>query len=514
MRKNYSLFLILFMACSIGFAQEKIDYSVISKLKDEEFKRSQVMDILFNLTDVSGPRLTGSGNLAHAQEWAVKQLSDWGMVNAKTEAWGGFGKGWEIEKSYLAMTVPYYQPLIAVPKAWTGSTNGLVKAQAVLMKVDSVQDLDAFKGKLAGKIVVIYSSNEVKLGLKPEASRYTAEELRKIYMDESVEPDDDPPFDVAKFRAARAMRKKINAMLADENPALILSARGGTMGTLRTSNGASFATDAKPAIAEMEMGNEHFNRLIRLLQAKKDVQLEAEVKTKFLDKDTMQYNVVAEIAGTDKNLKSEVVMLGAHLDSWHSATGATDNATGCAVMMEAMRILKTLDVKPRRTIRIALWSGEEQGLYGSKGYVKNHFANPDSMVLKPEHAKLSAYYNLDNGGGRIRGIYLQGNDGLRSLFEAWLEPFKDLDVTTVTARGTGSTDHISFDEVGLPGFQFIQDPMDYDTKTHHTNMDTYDRVQKGDLEQAAVVVASVVYHTAMRDGMLLRKPLPKAKEKK
>jgi carboxypeptidase Q len=285
------------------------------------------------------------------------------------------------------------------------------------------------------------------------------------------------------------------------------------MGTMRTSNGASYATDATPALPEMEMNSEHFNRLVRLLQAKKDVELEAEVKTKFNDRDTLQYDVVAEIPGTDKNLKSELVMLGAHLDSWHSATGTTDNGAGSAVMMEVMRLLKTLDVKPRRTIRLALWSGEEQGLLGSRGYVKNHFASPDSMVLKPEHSKLSAYYNLDNGAGRIRGIYLQGNDALRSIFETWLAPFKDLGVTTVTARNTGGTDHLSFDAVGLPGFQFIQDPLDYETKTHHTNMDTYDRAPKEDLEQAAIIIAAIVYQTAMRDEKLARKPLPKPKPK-
>jgi carboxypeptidase Q len=508
---------IIFILIAFSFlhvqAQEKIDYSLISQLKDEEFNRSQVMDILSNLTDVSGPRLTGSSNLKKAQEYAVKQLTDWGMVNTKSEAWGTFGKGWEIEKSYLAMTVPYYQTLIATPKAWTSSTNGPIKGQAVLMRVDSVQDLDAFKGKVAGKIVVLYSSIDIKPGSKPDFTRYTDEELQKISMDEHMVADDEPPFDVTKFRGLRTMRKKIYAMLLDEKPVLILSARGGTMGTMATTNGASYATDAKPAQPEMEMNGEHFNRLVRLLQAKKDVELEAEVKTKFNDRDTLQYDVVAEIPGTDKNLKSELVMLGAHLDSWHSATGTTDNAAGSAVMMEVMRLLKTLDLKPRRTIRLALWSGEEQGLFGSRGYVKNHFASPDTMVLKPEHSKLSAYYNLDNGTGRIRGIYLQGNDALRSTFEAWLEPFKDLGVTTVTARNTGGTDHLSFDEVGLPGFQFIQDPMDYDTKTHHTNMDTYDRAQKEDLEQAAIVIASVVYQTAMKDEKLGRKPLPKPKPK-
>jgi hypothetical protein len=504
--------LLTLTAICASAQSEKIDYQTISKIKDEGLNHSQVMETMFSLTDVSGPRLTGSVNLKNAQEWAKKQMADWGLDNAQIEPWGGFGKGWEIDKAYLAMTAPYYQQLIAVPKAWTPGTAGTIASQAVLVKVDSVGDFEKYKGKLGGKIVVLYSSVDIKPGLKPEVKRYTEDELKDLYMDKTVvedAPDGRGPVDMAQMRAARALRPKISAFLIKEGAGLILSCRGGTMGTLNTTNGASYATDAKPVLPEMEMSGEHFNRLIRLLEAKKEVGLEAEIKTRFTDQDTMQYNVIAEIPGTDKTLKSELVMLGAHMDSWHSATGATDNAAGCAVMMEAMRILKKIDAKPRRTIRVALWSGEEQGLLGSRGYVKNHFANPETMELKPEHTKLSAYYNLDNGAGRIKGIYLQGNDALRSLFEAYLEPFRDMGATTITSRNTGSTDHVSFDRVGLPGFQFIQDPLDYGTKTHHTNMDTYDRIPKNDLMQASVIVASIVYHTAMRDEQLTRKSLPK-----
>jgi hypothetical protein len=512
------LLAVLFLACLSVATQaqtEKIDYSTISRIKDEGFNHSQVMETMFNLTDVSGPRLTGSANLKNAQEWARKQMTDWGLEHAQLEAWGGFGRGWEIQKAYLAMTAPYYQELIAVPKAWTPGTNGLIGSQAVLVKIDSVGDFEKYKGKLTGKIVVLYASVDVKPGTKPEVKRYTDDELKDLYMDKSVvdEGESRGPGDAAQFRLMRQLRPKISAFLIKENVGLILTCRGGTMGTLNTTNGASYATDAKPVLPEMEMSGEHFNRLIRMLEAKKDVSLEAEIKTQFTSQDTMQYNVIAEIPGTDKNLKSDVVMIGAHLDSWHSATGATDNAAGCAVMMEVVRILKAIDAKPRRTIRIALWSGEEQGLLGSRGYVKNHFANPETMELKPEHAKLSAYYNLDNGAGRIKGIYLQGNDGLRPVFESWLEPFRDMGATTITTRNTGSTDHIPFDRVGIPGFQFIQDPLDYGTKTHHTNMDTYDRIQKNDLMQASVVIASIAYHTANRDENLLRKQLPKAANK-
>ena len=515
--KNYICIPLLFVLTSekLKAQQEKVDLVNVSQIKDEAFNRSKVMDILFNLTDVSGPRLTGSVNLKNAQEWARKQLEDWGMVNAKLELWGGFGKGWEVQKSYVAMTVPYYQELIGIPKAWTPGTNGLVHAAAVLLKAENEEELEKFKGKLECKIVILPSTAEIKPGIKPEFTRYTDEELKNLYLDKNIAPDpDDNTFDRAKYRAMRTFRQKRSEFLIAEKPLAVAGARGGTMGAYWTSNGASYAVDAKPVLPELEMSSEHVNRLARLLDAGKTVELELEIKTAFNDKDTLQYNVTAEIPGTDKSLKNEVVMIGAHLDSWHAATGATDNAAGSAVMMEVMRILKTLDMKPRRTIRVALWSGEEQGLLGSKGYVKNHFADPDAMALKPEHKNLSAYYNLDNGGGKIRGIYLQGNDALRPVFEAWLEPFHDLGATTVTTRNTGGTDHLSFDAVGLPGFQFIQDEMDYDTKTHHTNMDTYDRIQKADLMQCAAVIASFVYNTAMRDEKLTRKPLPKPKAEK
>ncbi|MEO5571990.1 MAG: M20/M25/M40 family metallo-hydrolase [Bacteroidia bacterium] len=507
-------FLFVLTTVNLKAQNEKVDLSIVSKIKDEAFNRSKVMDILFNLSDVSGPRLTGSANLKNAQELARKQLQDWGMVNANLELWGGFGKGWEIQKSYMAMTVPYYQQLSGTPKAWTPGTNGPVHAAATLLKADNEEELEKYKGKLEGKIIVIASGTEIKPGLKPEFKRYSDEELKNLYLDKSIASDlNENNFDRAKYRAVRSFRQKRSEFLIAEKALAVTGARGGAMGTYWTSNGASYAADAKPVLPELEMSPEHVNRLVRLLEAGKAVEIEMEIKTAFNDKDTLQYNVTAEIPGTDKNLKNEVVMMGAHLDSWHAATGATDNAAGCAVMMEVMRILKTLDLVPRRTIRIALWSGEEQGLLGSEGYVKNHFAEPGVMVLKPEHKNISAYYNLDNGGGKIRGIYLQGNDALRPMFEAWLEPFDDLGATTVTTRNTGGTDHLSFDAVGIPGLQFIQDEMDYDTKTHHTNMDTYDRIQKTDLMQCAAIIAFFVYNTAMRDEKLIRKPLPKPEKK-
>jgi carboxypeptidase Q len=519
MRFSITLLFAIFLS-NLQAQPETVDYQTISKIKDEGFNRSQVMETLFNVAEVCGPRLSGSAGLKKAEEWTRQRLESWGLQNAVIESWGGFGRGWEIRKAYVAMTAPYYQQLIAVPKAWTPGTNGPVSAPAVLVRIDSEADFEKYKGQLAGKIAVIASGAAIRPGLKPEFRRHTEEDLKDLYMDRHVHDDDDgeggggrTPAELAQLRLQRQLRQKMNAFLLEQAPAAVLSGRGGTMGTLNTSNGASYKTWSAPALPEMEMSTEHLLRLVRLLEAKKEVALELDIQTAFSDQDTVQYNVIAEIPGTDKNLKAELVMLGAHLDSWHAATGATDNAAGVAVMMEAVRILQAIEAKPRRTIRLALWSGEEQGLLGSRGYVKNHFADPETMELKPEHARLSAYYNLDNGHGRVRGIYLQGNDALRPVFEAWLEPFRDLGAATVTARNTGSTDHVAFDRVGLPGFQFIQDPLDYFSKTHHTNMDTYDRIQENDLMQAAVVIAAVVWQTAQREEKLPRKALPKVRPK-
>jgi Zn-dependent M28 family amino/carboxypeptidase len=310
------------------------------------------------------------------------------------------------------------------------------------------------------------------------------------------------------MRKQRALRSQINDLLIQENVGLILSNGRGTHGTFFTSNGASYAADAKAVAPEVEMSQEDYLRLLRLVKAGQKVEIEADIQTRFVDSDLTGYNVVAEIPGTDKKLKDQVVMIGAHLDSWHAATGATDNAAGSAVMMEAMRILKSIGFKPKRTIRMALWSAEEQGLYGSRNYVLKHFGDPKTMVLTPEQAKVSAYYNLDNGTGKIRGVYLQGNEAIAPIFKSWLAPFADLGATTLTPRNTGGTDHLSFDAVGIPGFQFIQDGIEYNTRTHHTNMDTYDRLIEDDLKQAATIVASFVYHSAQRADLLPRKPLP------
>jgi hypothetical protein len=496
-----------------AFAQETVDQAATQKIREEGLNHSKVMETAFYLTDVAGPRLAGSPGLKRAQDWAVNQLKTWGMVNSKLEPWGKFGKGWEVQKNYAAITVPYYHAIIAIPKAWTPGTNGAIKGEVVLVKADSVAELDKYKGKLAGKIVIFDTQNTIKRTFKPDAARYTDEELAEMEAAKPQAagprrsaPDANSPQFVAR-RKAMAMRAAISTFLVNEKVGLVLSMGRGTDGTVFTTNGASYADTAKTVAPELETSSEDYLRILRLVKAGKPVQLEADIKTEFFTADMQGYNVVAEIPGTDKKLKEQVIMIGGHLDSWHGATGATDNAAGSAVMMEAMRILKAIDFKPKRTIRIALWSSEEQGLYGSRGYVAAHFGDAKTMQLKPEQKTLDAYYNLDNGTGKIRGIYLQGDSAAGPLFKTWLEPFKDLGASTVTVSNTGGTDHLSFDAVGIPGFQFIQEGIDYNTRTHHSNQDTYDRLIEDDLKQAATIVASFVYNTSERKEMVPRKPL-------
>jgi hypothetical protein len=499
---------------------EKLDAAAIAKIRDEGMNRSKVMETAFYLTDVSGPRLAGSEGLTRANAWAKKRLTDYGLVNANIEPWGDFGRGWDIDKSYVAMAAPYYHAMIGVPKAWTPGTAGPVRKAVVYVNAKTEADLDKYKGQLRDKIILLPVATLPQPSFEPDAKRLTDDELQKMAdapaggAPTAANRPAAAPADADARRtamlAARALRQKMSDMLLAEGATAVLSPGRGTDGTVFTTNGAPYAADAKPVLPELEMSAEDQLRLIRLVEAGIPVEVEMETKTHFQTQDLKGYNVVAEIPGTDRKLKSEVVMLGGHLDSWHAATGATDNAAGCAVMMEAVRILKATGLKPRRTIRVALWGEEEEGLHGSRNYVKNHFADPATMQLKPDHEKLAAYFNLDNGGGKIRGIYAQGNEAVKPIFAAWLAPFNDLGATTVTLRNTGSTDHIAFDAVGLPGFQFIQDGLDYFARTHHSNADTYDRLVPDDLKQASVVVASFVYDAAMRDQKLPRKPLPAA----
>ena len=516
MRKHFFFFILisLFILPFTHAQDEKVDMEMVNKIRKEGLDNSKVMEIAMYLTDVSGPRLTASPGYMRAANWAKNKLTEWGLINANLEPWGEFGKGWEQTKCYVAVTSPYYWPLIAMPRAWTGSTPGKkpITGDVVLIKAKDTLELMKYAGTLKGKIVMTWSTASITPSFEPDGKRMADTTLEKMAKAEPGQPrqgqrgqqGNNPQ--MSQFLVQRRM----NDLLNKEKPALILTMNPrGTDGTIFVGSGGSYAKDADEAPASVMLSSDDYLRIQRLIDAGVPVKLEAFVKTKFYKEDLKGYNVIAEIPGTDPALKDELVMLGGHLDSWHAATGATDNAAGCAVMMEAVRILRATGFQPRRTIRIALWSGEEQGLHGSRNYVKNHFADPAKMEPTPEHAKVSAYYNIDNGTGKIRGVYLQGNKEAGPIFAKWLEPFKDLGAETITINNTSGTDHLAFDAVGIPGFQFIQDPIEYDTRTHHTNMDTWDHLIADDLKQVATIVASFVYHTSQRDQKIPRKEMPK-----
>lgn len=518
MRKFIAITLLATFTGLSASAQEKLNTDALNKIRTEGTRNSKVMDIAFHLTDANGPRLAGSPGYMRAANWAKSEMQKWGLSNTALEPWGEFGKGWELEKSYVAMTAPYYKPMIAYPKTWTKGTKGLKNAEVILIEAKDSVELEKYKGQLKNKVVIVYRPDTLKQTFKADAARYTDEELDKMAQAGPQQPRQQNQ-DTA---AARRMREqfarnqgpaqllnKIKDMADKEGAvAIVSSSPRGHDGTLFVQGGGTYTKGAPENFLDIMVTIEDYLTICRLVKNGVPVKMDVDVKTAFNEKDTQGYNVIAEIKGTDPTLKDEIVMLGAHLDSWQSATGATDNAAGSSVMMEVMRILKTLNIQPRRTIRIALWGGEEQGLLGSRGYVKNHFADPATMELKPEHGKVSAYFNIDNGTGKIRGIYLQGNDKVKDIFSQWLAPFNDMGAKTVTISNTGGTDHQSFDAVGIPGFQFIQDPIEYNTRTHHTNMDSYDHLIPDDLQQISVIVASFVYNAAMRDEKLPRKELP------
>jgi hypothetical protein len=508
-------------------AQERIDYDMVTRIRQEGFRRSQVMETASAITDGIGARLTGSPNMKKANEWTRDKLAEWGLANSHLESWGPFGRGWTYESVSVRMISPDDAELLALPKAWSPGTNGPIRGKVVLAKLTAVEDFEKQRGKLAGRIVLTDEMREVKPQEKPALERYDDKKLEELW--EYGAPALRSPYPPDEFRRRRDFRRALNKFLEEEKPLAVIDPGALDGGTFRVQQGGSWKKDEAIGVPALVMSVEHYGRIARLLAQKRDVELELDVRTRFFDDDPMSYNTIAEIPGTDRN--GQIVMLGGHLDSWHGGTGATDNAAGCAVAMEAVRILKALDARPRRTIRIALWSGEEQGLLGSEAYVMEHFASrpvPSDpkqredfslrrstapLTVKPDHAKLSAYFNVDNGTGKIRGIYAQENAAVVPIFEKWLEPLKDLGATTVTMRNTRGTDHESFDAVGLPAFQFVQDEVEYETRTHHTNQDVYERLQADDLIQASVVLATFVWQAAERDERLPRKPMPRVETK-
>lgn len=500
------LFLFICLTSSIYItAQEKIDYHAMQRIRQEGLQNSKVMEYMSYLCDIYSPRLAASPQYREAGKWTVTKLTELGLEKAALQPFGTLGIGWELKKFYAAMTSPQYMPMIAYPKAWTPGVNGLVSGNAILMDIKAESDLAAFKGKLKGAIVLTRGEQEVPLSTEPDAQRYSDEDLKKLQMAQDMGARS--PFfqQFAQMRAERDLQQKVAKFIKDEGAAVTLEPSRGKHGTIFVQSGGSYRKGSEMPLSQVVVAVEHYNRLVRILQKNIPVKIDLEIEVDFVTTDSLGYNVVAEIPGTDKKLKDEIVMLGGHFDTWHAGTGATDNSAGSAIALEAVRILKAIGVKPRRTIRLALWDAEEEGLIGSREYVKNHFFDHDKKEKKPDYDKFSAYFNYDNGSGKIRGIYTQGNFEVMPIFQDWLKPFNDLSASTVTLRNTGGTDHQSFDGVGLPGFQFIQDELEYDTRTHHSNMDLYDHTVRADLMQSAVIMAAFVYNAAMRDEKLPRK---------
>ena len=510
-------------------AQEPVDTLAVRLIREEGLERSQVMETMFWLTDVYGPRLTGSPLLDSAMAWAVRRLESWGLANVHREPWGPFGRGWTLHHVRAEVTAPVAFPVLAYPKAWSPDIDGPVTAEVVRFDVEDTSAFAAYRGKLRGKIVLLEPPRELKEPFEPLARRRDAEDL--LALANAARPEGGGRRYSAEVLRQLELAQRRLQFLYEEAPLAILD-RGyrGDYGTVFVDAADVPAAPGTPwyerpgpwepgvrVIPQFTVAVEHYNRIYRLLERGFRVEMTLDLDVSFNDDDPYEYNLIAELPGTDPRIGDEVVMLGAHFDSWHAGTGATDNAAGSAVMMEAMRILKAvydwLGRGPRRTIRLALWTGEEQGLLGSRAYVDQHFAElrgwgqPPGR-LKPEHEKFSVYFNLDNGGGKIRGVYLQGNEAVAPIFRAWLAPFHDLGAATLSLRNTGGTDHLSFDAVGLPGFQFIQDHLAYGTRTHHSNMDVFDHVIEDDLKQAATIIAAFAYHAAERDTRIPRKPLP------
>jgi hypothetical protein len=502
---------------------EKIDSAAIARIIDEGMNRSHVMETLSWLVDVCGPRLTGSPGYKKAAEWTRTALAELGFSDAHFEAFGPFGHGWSIKRYDAQVIEPVPFPLISYPKAWSPGTSGTVRGEAIYLDAKSDSALQTYKGKLSGKFVLLSDPRQVTAHFTPEASRLADSTLLQL-----ANADPDRPrrrrFEMTRFRQALSFENKKLQFCIDEGALALLSTSAGDGGTIfvqsasiptnldipRDKRPQAYSLNAPETLPQAVVAAEHYDRILRILDKGVQVRIEMNLDPTITREDSAR-NVIADFPGTD--LKDEVVMIGGHLDSWHAGTGATDDGTGVAVCLEAARILKALGLKPRRTIRVGLWAAEEEGLLGSHAYVRRHFGERrapgdttgPAVILKPEAEKFCVYFNNDNGTGEVRGIYLQGQESLRSLFRSWLAPFGSMGASTITARNTGGTDHLSFTEIGLPGYQFIQDEIEYDTRTHHSNMDVYERVQEGDLKQAATIMAAFAYNAAMRDEKFPRR---------
>lgn len=519
--RKVALWVTLAVWAGLSAAQEPVDWATVGRIRLEATRNSQVMETVWVMTDLLGPRLTNSPNMRRAETWAKETLETWGLANVHLDGFE-FGRGWTFSRCAVEMTKPTEAVLLAFPKAWSPATAGRTVGEVVRVTLESEADLEKHRGKLAGKILLLDKPADIKPPEEPLFKRYKEPDLEALEQF-SIRPPRDEEWRREARREWTFGRRRAEFLKAEGVLATVeVSSRDG--GPVRVMGTPAYRPGFPEGVPALVMAAEHYNRLVRLVEKGEKVELAVEVEARFIDGDTKAYNVIAEIPGTD--LKDQVVMAGAHFDSWHTGTGATDNAASCAVVMEAARILKSIGVKPRRTIRIALWNSEEQGFNGSRAYVCRHFAcwepkdtpsddlpeglqdGERTLVRKRDFDKLVAYFNLDFGAGAIRGIFAQENLAVKPIFQAWLSAVEDLGAKTVSVRSVGGTDHLSFDRVGLPGFQFIQDGLDYMTRTHHTHLDVYDRLQREDLVKNSIILATFLYHAAMRDQPLPRKPLP------
>lgn len=514
--------LALTLHAAPGSCEEVLDLDAITRIRQEGLRRSQVMATLSHLTDDIGARITGSPAMLEANEWTKTQLEEWGMENARLEPYE-FGRGWSFDHCNVQVLTPRPQPLVAYPQAWTPGTDGPVRGKAMRLEAEVPADLQKYSGELAGKILFLDEARALELHDGPRFERYDEAGLADLCG--FPIPDGKPSKWLLGARKRWKLQAALDSMAVAEGAIATVEISSRDHGIVRVTRGGSEDPTRGPGVLGLQMATEHYNYVLRRLEAGDEVELEIDVDSRFHSEDSRAFNTVAEIVGAGK--RDEVVMLGAHLDSWHAGTGATDNAAGVAVMMEAMRILMSLEQRPARTIRVALWSGEEQGLRGSRAYVEEHLAfrpaPTDSAQLalprglreltwpittRPDHRRLSVYFNLDNGAGRIRGIYAEENVAAADLFEQWFRPFHDLGAKDVTLRATSSTDHVAFDRVGLPGFQFMQDPLEYMTRTHHTHLDVRDHIIEEDLKVSATIVAAFAWQAANRPDRMPRKPMP------
>jgi carboxypeptidase Q len=491
-------------------AQERVDTILNRRIRQEGMERSQVLATALGLSDLNGPRLAGSPGFLRAARWARDRLASWGLAGAALEPWGIHAPSWVLDRYAIEMTAPVYLRIEAFPMAWSGATRATVVGTPVLAPILADSDFAKWHGKLKDRIVLDGTIQPIRNRERTPFRRLSDAALDS--MARLTDPGEPRSFwkEYDDWAQELARYEQVMAFFRDEGAAAVLRPSGNDE-VLSPQGWWSYAKLVPGTVPSFVISRDQFNRLARMIASPVPPRLALSLRAHLVTADTVGYNVVAELPGTDQNLAPELIMLGAHLDSWMGGTGATDNAAGCAVVMEALRILKAVKARPRRTIRVALWDGEENSgddYGGSLAYVRRHFASPETMQPLPEYDRFSAYLNVDNGTGRIRGIYLQGDSAARPIFQALLDPFADLGAAHTTILNTASTDHMSFIGVGLPGFQFIQDPVDYDARTHHTVLDVGDYLLEDDLKQAAVVVASVAYHLAMRDGLVPRPPRP------